>query len=233
MVGMQDNLSRYRLTKQRLLPKFGSKKNPFAPPAVAEPGVSTPAQPKTAPCFENKTGEPAAAANFKSVESISVQPAKTGTKADGATAVVPPREPVLANRNGQRDSAPPLAARSRKSALAGNWLKVAGLLSGLLERKPKTAGLRPARMPVQCELSLEKVKVVRNDLSDTDIEFRTARKPLPSVDPSSTGASPCPQAVVSSYPPFSRPALNSTRPEPTAWVRLTSRFFKAGQTQNH
>ncbi len=259
LVGMQDNLSRYRLTKQRLLPKFGSGKNPFAPPektepakpapveappAMAEAGVSAPIQPETAPFFENKAGGLDAAASVRSiergalsypgvtvergsagaspyqresVESISVQPAKTGTKAEGATAVVPPREPVLANRNGQRDLAPPLAALSRKSALAGNWLKVAGLLAGLLERKRRTAGLKPARMPVQSELSLEKVKVVRNDLSDADLEFRTARRPVP------------PPAAS----PFSPPALNSTRPEPTAWGRLTSRFFKAGHTQIH
>jgi hypothetical protein len=252
LVGMQDNLSRYRLTKQRLLPKFNSKKNPFAPPIKAEPAKPAPAvaeavlpaaaRSEAAAFFENKAGEPAAVkvrsiergtlsypgtvergpagaspCHNTSVESISVPPAKTGTKADGATAVVPPREPVLANRNGQRDLAPPLAARSRKSALAGNWLKVAGLLSGFLERKQKAAGLKPARTPVQCELSLEKVKVVRNDLSDADLEFRTARRPVP------------PPAAS----PFSPPALDPARHEPTAWGRLTSRFFKAGQTQNH
>jgi hypothetical protein len=210
---------------------------------VAEPVPSAAARPEAAAFFENKAGEPAAAVKVRSiergtlsypgtvergsagaspchnasVESISVPPAKTGTKADGASAVVPPREPVLANRNGQRDLAPPLAARSRKSALAGNWLKVAGLLSGFLERKQKTAGLKPARTPVQCEMSLEKVKVVRNDLSDADLEFRTARRPVP------------PPAAS----PFSPPALDPARHEPTAWGRLTSRFFKAGQTQNH
>src|SRR5579859_1432490 len=251
LVGMQDNLSRYRLTKQRLLPKFNSKKNPFAPSVKAEPAKPAadevpPAAAETGPFFENKTGDPAASAGARSierdsagaspfhrggVESISVPPAKTGAKADGVTAVVPPREPVLANRNGQRDLAPPLAARSRKSALAGNWLKVAGLLSGRLARKQKTSGPKPARKPVQCELSLEKVKVVRNDLSDTDLEFRAARKPAPPADAGPAGASSRPQAEVS-YP-FVRPPLNSTRPEPTAWVRLTSRFFKAGQTQNH
>src|SRR5467141_2933232 len=127
LVGMQDNLSRYRLTKQRLLPKFNSKKNPFAPPikaepakpapvpapveappAVAEPVPSAAARPEAAAFFENKAGEPAAAVKVRSiergtlsypgtvergsagaspchntsVESISVPPAKTGTKAD-------------------------------------------------------------------------------------------------------------------------------------------------------
>jgi hypothetical protein len=180
LVGMQDNLSRYRLTKQRLLPKFNSKKNPFAPPMKAEPAkpATDEAPPAaveagvSAPFFENKAGGPATAASARntehgpagaspchdtSAESISVPPAKTGAKAEGATVVVPPREPALANRNGQRDLASPLAARSRKSALAGNWLKVAGLLSGLLERKQRAAGPKPARKPVQCELSLEKV----------------------------------------------------------------------------
>src|SRR5260370_38120811 len=83
LVGMQDNLSRYRLTKQRLLPKFGSGKNPFAPPektepakpapveappAMAEAGVSAPIQPETAPFFENKAGGLDAAPSVRSIE---------------------------------------------------------------------------------------------------------------------------------------------------------------------
>ncbi|HEX4646571.1 MAG TPA: hypothetical protein VH598_13290 [Verrucomicrobiae bacterium] len=260
LVGMQDNLSRYRLTKKRLLPKFGSDKNPFAPPPKAEPAkpapaeappaaeprLSTAAKAETGALLEKQAGYPAAPTNAKSVEGgpavaspcppksvepILVQPAKTGTKADGAAAVVPTREPVLANRNGQRDVASPLAARSRKSVLAGNWLKVAGLLTGFLERKGRTATQKPARAPVQSELLLEKVKVVCNDLSDTDLEFRTARKPVAPANAALAEAySP---AGVPPYPPFTRPALNSARPEPTAWGRLASRFFKARQTQPH
>ena len=268
LVGMQDNISRYRLTKQRLLPKFGSDKNPFAPPPKTEPAkpapveappapapvVSTPIQPEAGALFEKQTDGPGAHASTKSVEGGMagaaphplkniepnlVQPAKTGTKADGATAVVPTREPVLANRNGQRELASPLAARSRNSVLADNWLKVTRLLSGFLERKGRTARQKPARAPVQSELLLDKVKVVCNDLSDTDLELRAARKPVASASFGPAGASPYPTAEGSSYPqaeasyPFARPALSSTRPEPTAWGRLASRFLKASQSQPH
>jgi hypothetical protein len=44
-------------------------------------------------------------------------------------------------------------------------------------KQPKSQPLIPqlAKRPVQGELSLERVKVVRNDLSDTDLEIVTAK----------------------------------------------------------
>ena len=39
------------------------------------------------------------------------------------------------------------------------------------------AKARPVRTPVQAELSLERVKVVRNDLSDADLEVVSAKTP--------------------------------------------------------
>jgi hypothetical protein len=52
-----------------------------------------------------------------------------------------------------------------------------------LARPPASAGT-----PTQCELSLDQVKVVRNDLSDTDFEVvarrgkKAERKPAPTAD---------------------------------------------------
>jgi hypothetical protein len=40
--------------------------------------------------------------------------------------------------------------------------------------------------PVQSELSLESLKVVRNDLSDADLEIIRAAEPLPPVAPPAT-----------------------------------------------
>ncbi len=46
-----------------------------------------------------------------------------------------------------------------------------------LKANPFKSSIRPARPPgVQGELSLEKVKVVRNDLSDSDLELVAASK---------------------------------------------------------
>jgi hypothetical protein len=71
------------------------------------------------------------------------------------------------------------------------WLKAAGLLTAwsqelsVLVARPFGKAAKPAipqlpKPPVQGELSLDRVKVVRNDLSDADLEVVTARtKPAP------------------------------------------------------
>ncbi len=71
---------------------------------------------------------------------------------------------------------------------------------------------RPTRKAVQTELTLEKVRVVRNDLSDTDLAIVPGRlMGLPS------GASP-----VLPHP---------DRSGPGAWGRFTSKFMGAEQPQ--
>jgi len=65
----------------------------------------------------------------------------------------------------------------------GDWLGRGGSkMRGWLTRAPKRG--KPAiqefpKAPVQPELSLAAVKVVRNDLSDTDLELVPARTPGP------------------------------------------------------
>jgi hypothetical protein len=74
-----------------------------------------------------------------------------------------------------------------------------------------SAKSRPAHVPVQGELSLDKVKVVRNDLSDSDLEVVTAKAAV--------------KIEVSQ---------NETQPERTMQVtglsRLTARFFSQSHT---
>jgi hypothetical protein len=65
---------------------------------------------------------------------------------------------------------------------------------------------------VQAELSLESVKVVRNDLSDCDLELVQPKPPQPLT--SATQVSPkSPSPVVSG----------------TAWSRVTGKLFGAGK----
>ena len=83
--------------------------------------------------------------------------------------------------------------------------------------KHSSAKLRTPREPVQTELSLENLKVVRNDLSDTDLEVVPAK----SLAKSS-------QSEVSA----TKPTLQTPRgTEETTLSRLTSRFFGQGQEQ--
>src|SRR6185312_12504505 len=90
--------------------------------------------------------------------SLPVQPAKAEpipakpTSPVASPAVVPAREPVP----------------------WGDWMKKLNPLKYLPTPKPTARHVlraKVARTPVQAELSLEKVKVVRNDLSDTDLEI--------------------------------------------------------------
>jgi len=84
------------------------------------------------------------------------------------------------------------------------------VLSGLLPRR--TPSPRQASVPVQAELTLDKVRVVRNDLSDTDLEIVRAKK------------SPAPQAPAQtsslSTPEPNSAATNDTSPpenKKTGW----------------
>jgi hypothetical protein len=123
LIGFNES-GRYRVTRQRLLPQFGSVSNPFR--SSAEGGIPTP----TAPA------PPAAAV------------APTGTA----------------------------ETKSQPRRGLGAWV---GHLLARLERPqirtaPAIAGSRPA---VQGELSLDTVRVLRNDLSEADLEVVPARRP--------------------------------------------------------
>jgi hypothetical protein len=76
----------------------------------------------------------------------------------------------------------------------------------------KPARPRVAKPMVQAELSLKSVKVVRNDLSDTDLEIVQGKSP-----PASASAARVAQR-----------AANRSAAE-TAWDRVTGRLFGAGK----
>jgi hypothetical protein len=132
LVNIGDTETRYRLTSQRLLPQFGSGKNPFSGREAA-------------------TAMPASAAE-------------------------PSPEPTAVPANGE--------SPSRAKAL---WLRAAARMSGWTEKlsgrfaRPNVKPTKPAvpqfsKPAVQGELSLDQVRVIRNDLSDADLEIVTARK---------------------------------------------------------
>lgn len=140
LVGLQESENRYRLSSQRLLPRFEPKKNPFG-----------------------SGSQPQTEASEQPAESAVAEPMTT------AASVTPPpmtqTEPVNA----------PQPVPRTGSLLSRLWqrLSVSGLFSG---RRKQPAGIRPeAKRMLQAELSLEAVKVVRNDLSDSDVEIVTGR----------------------------------------------------------
>lgn len=92
-----------------------------------------------------------------------------------------------ASRNaGAAPAAEKRAVATARKARGNGWVSQWGSkLSSLVSQKPKPARSAITRfngVPVQGELSLDNIKVVRNDLSDTDLEV-VARKVTPTVTP--------------------------------------------------
>jgi len=103
----------------------------------------------------------------------------------------------------------------RAVRLLGSWGQKINPLPRLARKPGPVKSLIPrgAKTPVQPELSLDKVQVVRNDLSDADFDVVPTKTPMPLS--SRTSVSTSPQNLES---------VGST------WDRLTTRIFGAGQT---
>lgn len=214
LVGMPNTNSRYRMRPRNLLPKFGPGKNPFATPAPGSEPPRVSAKPgaaklETASLFESTDREAAALAPAP------VEPAKPVIAKEPKTAPRQPAKapaPVTASTpakvEAKQAASPAPTVPSKKPARASTWIKKFNPISLLPPWRGEGSRSRPARKAVQTELTLEKVRVVRNDLSDTDLEIVPGRlMGLPS------GASP-----ILPHTPSS---------EHGTWGRLTSKFMGA------
>jgi len=178
LVGLTNSNSRYHLQKGAL-PKFESAKNPFVSKANAEMPEREPQLPKLTP-------EEVAAANLKETQAM---PA--------------PAEPAAANR----DAKP--AEPAKPAPVVDSWLKKINSLvwfgkSKPAESKPAAPRFAKSTTPVQGELSLDNIKVMRNDLSDTDVEVVPVKsRPAKVVAPAPTQASAAAMAIPD-LPPATR-----------------------------
>jgi len=204
--GTKPAASPYRMRAANLLPKFGSAKNPFARTPKSEPtkpeagkgsteletGSLFEAEPKAVSAPVRK--EPV----LKEPEPVVIPEKKTEPKPVAAVPATP---------------AVPVAKRAKSGALSG-LVKRFNPLNLLPKRQPSAPAGRPktARTVVQGELSLERVRVLRNELNDSDLEFVTAK---PAVNMGTAGTM---------LPAAQRPRL-------TTWGRLTSRLAGAVETQ--
>ena len=163
LVGIKKLEHRYRLPAEGALPKFGPKKNPFRATVFPEKCETA-----------EVTGDPPAqiVAGSQSPERPD-EPAPTleaaAAQADSAEAKA---EPNGRARNTQELTEP------RPSGLRALFLW------GRAKKAPR-CGSANGRPLVQAELSLETVKVVRNDLSESDLEIvrveRTSKSAVSSV----------------------------------------------------
>jgi hypothetical protein len=179
-VGLKDSGIRYRMTDPRAMPKFGSDKNRFHTSAKSPPAQTQ--CPEPAARFAKRTETAALAGVVQPEECFSSSdvPAPANVLPAGAAAPRAKEEPeqaraVKAKRVAQVKSAGIKAAQVLRQAKAALLSKLHWLIMGRRNRPT-----RPARGPltepaVQGELSLDKIKVVRNDLSDADLEIVPAR----------------------------------------------------------
>src|SRR5262249_44752513 len=143
LVGLKEGAARYRMSDPRVMPRFGSGRNPFRQRTV-----------EAGPAGDTASAQPI----LKGVEKAK----PSGGLQDGRRAA----------------SKPATTSSPRQAQAAESWLKrrlgnAGKKLRGMFPRRETPKPLkqtRPLSGPVQGELSLDTVRVVRNDLSDSDYE---------------------------------------------------------------
>jgi hypothetical protein len=221
LVGLKQSDSRYHITRQRLLPEFGAKKNPFKNTGEAAPEAGDGAITSliAAPVIETSAISTAQTqSSSPDFQSCSIDASRNvctpGTaRPNGSAGLGSPRVSVASDAAAPGD-APPRQVHSR-------WLDWAkhqvGNLTSLVAKKPAkttTPSIPKFNKPlVQAELSLERVRVVRNDLSDSDLEVVRTR--------------PQPRAPT---PEFQTEAEEKPLPIERPWNRMAGRFFGVGKT---
>src|SRR2546430_8315330 len=159
--GLRDRPCPYKMTQQNLLPKFGQEKPgdtaPVAAPESPSAAQVRPDQPKQG----GRTTLPA----WRVVRVLEQRECASPT----------PGVLIMEQTEAQMNVAEGIAKKD--CPLAAKVKRPGGLFQrlGLNPFRPKPAGRRTAA-PVQGELRLEAVRVIRNDLSETDLEIIPAAK---------------------------------------------------------
>ncbi len=194
LVNIPDGDSRYRVTSQRLLPHFGTRQNPFSCGGKAEPAP-------TAPCSP--------AEHTPKVEPLSAC-AAPASAAGQQTALKSKRELQIALAKSKLRVLVAVLWRWVAAFLDGCQAKLGALFARRRSKVAKSAIPRFDKSPVQTELSLDRIKVLRNDLCDADLEVVPAKPPTPAATPA--------------QPAAEKPAVAET-----AWGRLTERIGGTGK----
>ena len=202
---------RYQVDSRNRLPKFGSAKNPFASTTLATP---TSAESRPAEACEPEL----------KLESATPPPAPPVEAAAGAATVLrkTQRIPELAGLSQRSFAAPGARAKSALRSLGARVWAVAvkilsrgrGWLGRLRMPRPATASKsvfpRLGKPAVQTELSLDNVKVMRNNLEESDLEIVTA-----------------PTATCTQVAPTEPVAAPNRGPVPTALKKMTGHMVSA------
>jgi hypothetical protein len=185
LVGLSSG-SRYQLRKGAL-PKFKSYKNPFAKsPGESAERKLTPAEMAAAHLKKTQrlpllipeppvvTGEDSQPENPEGIF-------PEGSRVNPQMGAKPVTSPPSSLRSGEEGRGDKLSAAQVPGTIINGWLKKLNPLVWFENRTPteaRSAVPRSSKAPVQGELSLDNIKVMRNDLSDADVEIVPA-KPRP------------------------------------------------------
>lgn len=189
LVGLGESCGRYHLMRKRALPEFGSKKNPFR--ATTLPAKISLVPPTPIPESESALVEtpsqaqkvvpvPAAISPMPAEPAPAPSPTVLAQRAEASSPAGTTAEP------GRTSAAPTAPARKAFSRLAEGVRSLSGVMPKLPWKQKSAAPAPSARMAkpmVQGELSLDRVKVVRNDLSESDLEIVPARPTVPKSQP--------------------------------------------------
>ena len=167
LVDLKHSTSRYHMPGKSYLPKFGSAKNPFTPPPKAQPAPAATAAPLAAPEPRSYTRSvKSAVADLKATQRLPVLPEKLKeTK----------RIPFVAARNTAVPTSVELAWWEKFLDWCGALMAKGAAWWSARKSPAKSAIPRFDKPVVQGELSLENIKVVRNDLNDADMDVVPAK----------------------------------------------------------
>ncbi|HYG21616.1 MAG TPA: hypothetical protein VEH04_02455 [Verrucomicrobiae bacterium] len=148
LIGLHDGESRYAMREKNRLPKFGSEKNPF---------TSARSQAVQAEFNRRLPHETGASRPVNEVLPKAMETA------------MPPKPEICGPAAVTKPVAVVTAAKPQGGA---RWKSFFKRLNPLSWRQPRnhTGIARFDKGPVQGELSLERIRVVRNDLSEADVE---------------------------------------------------------------
>jgi hypothetical protein len=219
--------TRYKDSPRGSLPKFGPKTE--AP--SFKPNISTKPE---ASSLKLQTSEKPQASSLKA-EACQVAQVPVRVEERGGDGSSPePRASVEKMISGTSHPQPAQAQSVSSSGVKptpqrGDWLgRFVDVLSMAFGSRPKAAK-RPlpqfSKPLVQGELSLDNITVLRNDLSDSDLEVAPAKSRTTAVSPAEAGTEPAPAPQ-----PAVQAQAAKAEPVDTAWGRVSHRLFGAGKS---
>jgi hypothetical protein len=207
-------MGRYNVSERNRLPKFNAEKNPFAPKAAAQTELAPSPAPVVAPVFPAEPVAPAVTPVSAPVESSDANSPFTAAATQSAQSASALSGANWLQRAQNAKSAatalikgvPSLAMKAGgKVAALGNtsWAlcsKLIGRAKRVRRKEPASVIPRLGKPAVQGELSLDNVRVLRNDLEESDLEIVTAQtstsaQVAPSVPPVTPNRGPMPAAL--------------------------------------